>query len=271
MENIGFIGTGNMGKALIEGIVKRGIFSPNRVLGYDIITAKAENLAREFGIRASKSMEELMAESSTVVIAVKPQNMEETLLQMKAYLHGRPLIISIAAGITLEFIEGKLQRELPIIRAMPNTPALVLQGATALAKNRYASEEDMKKALSIFSAVGTAIEVDEKLMDAVTGLSGSGPAYFLLFLEALVDAGVLCGIPRNIAKELIIQTGLGTIEMVKNSKLHFGELKDMVTSPGGTTIYGLKIMDRAGLRGIVMEAVKRAVERASELQKNLKN
>ncbi|MEJ5300112.1 MAG: pyrroline-5-carboxylate reductase [Thermodesulforhabdaceae bacterium] len=266
-EIIGFIGTGNMGRALIEGIIKKGVFSSESIVAYDVIKEKVKELSELFGIRHCNSLEDLVATSNVIIIAVKPQNMEELLRDLKALIKGTPLIISIAAGITIKFLEERLPEGIPIVRVMPNTPALVLQGASALARNRHVTDDTMKLALDIFKSVGTALEVEEKLLNAVTGLSGSGPAYVLLFLEALTDAGVLMGIPRPMARELVISTVLGTAELAKQRDLHFAALKDMVTSPAGTTIHGLKVMEENGLRGIIMKAVERATERADELQK----
>ncbi len=264
---IGFIGTGNMGRALIEGILAKGIFKPSSVATYDVVKEKAQELAETFGVRVCESLKELVSLSRIIVIAVKPQNVSEVLQDIKHHIAENTLVVSIAAGISLKFLEDRLPERTPIVRVMPNTPALVLHGTSVLARNRHVSNEAMEKALDIFRAVGTAFEADEKLMDAVTGLSGSGPAYVLLFLEALTDAGVLMGIPRNLARELAISTLLGTAELARQRKVHFAELKDMVTSPAGTTIHGLKIMEEAGLRGIIMKAVERATERAGELQK----
>jgi pyrroline-5-carboxylate reductase len=266
-EIIGFIGTGNMGRALIEGILKKGVFPSESIAAYDVVKEKAKELKDLFGIRLCENLKDLVAISNVLIIAVKPQNMEELLQHLKTHITGKPLVISIAAGITIKFMEERLPEGTPIVRVMPNTPALVLQGASVLARNRHVNDDAMKLALDIFRAVGTAFEAEEKLLNAVTGLSGSGPAYVLLFLEALTDAGVLMGIPRQMARELVIATVLGTAELARQRNVHFAELKDMVTSPAGTTIHGLKVMEEGGLRGIIMKAVARATERAEELQK----
>ncbi len=266
-DRIGFVGTGNMGSALIRGVIESKTVQASHINGFDVIESQVDKLVGEFGINKCLSLKELVEKSDVIIIAVKPQNMAEVLDAMRSSLRPEQLIISIAAGISIDFIEKQLGFSMPIIRVMPNTPALVLQGASALAKNALVSEEQMKKAIKLFGAVGFACEVDEKLMDAVTGLSGSGPAYVLLFLEALTDAGVLAGLPRNLARDLVVQTAIGTLEMVtQKDNLHFAQLKDMVTSPGGTTIHALEIMEKKGLRGIIMEAIKRASDRSRELQ-----
>lgn len=266
-ETVGFIGVGNMGRALIMGILSGGIFNSGSIAACDVLKDRVEELARVHGIKPCGSLSELLSISDIVVLAVKPQNMDEVLRSMKELLYRRHLIISVAAGISIKFMEERLPAGSPIVRVMPNTPALVLRGTSVLSRNRHVTDEDMEKALTIFRAVGTAFEAEEKLMDAVTGLSGSGPAYVFLFLEALTDAGVLMGIPRPLARDLVISTVIGSAELARDRGLHFGELKDMVTSPAGTTIHGLKVMEEAGLRGIVMKAVERATERAKELQK----
>jgi pyrroline-5-carboxylate reductase len=176
-------------------------------------------------------------------------------------------VISIAAGIPLGTLAGALPLDLPIVRVMPNTPALVLQGASALSRGKGVTEGQMAQALRLFQAVGKALEVEEKWMDAVTGLSGSGPAYFLLLLEAMIDAGVLMGLPRPIARELVLQTARGTVEMALETGKHPAELKDMITSPGGTTIQGLCVLEERAVRGALMRAVEAATKRSQELGK----
>lgn len=266
-EIIGFIGVGNMGSALIEGIIMKGLFDRHSIVAYDVLKDKVKELVKKHEIRACESIGELLSISDIVLIAVKPQNMDEVLEEIRNNLSRKVLLISIAAGISIKFMEERLPEGTPVVRVMPNTPALILKGTSVLARNSHVSNEEMEKVINIFQAVGTAFEAEEKLMDAVTGLSGSGPAYVFLFLEALTDAGVLMGIPRHLARELVISTVIGSAELAREKKLHFAELKDMVTSPAGTTIHGLKVMEEAGLRGIIMKAIERATDRAAELQK----
>ncbi len=265
-DRVGFIGAGNMGSALIKGLIESKTLEPKNINAFDVIEEQTAGLEKEFGIHKCSSIKELSEKSDIIILAVKPQNMKEVLESLKPSLSGNQLIISIAAGISISFIQNTLGNSVPIVRVMPNTPALVLQSASALSRNPHVSDELMQKALELFSAVGFACEVEEKLMDAVTGLSGSGPAYVLLFLEALTDAGVLVGLPRNLARELVIQTAIGTLTMMKQKDMHPAQLKDMVTSPGGTTIHGLEVMEKNGFRGIIMEAIKAATIRSMELQ-----
>jgi pyrroline-5-carboxylate reductase len=264
---IGFIGGGNMGEALIRGLVTASLLKPQQILVYDVIEDRLKYLQQQYGVQLAPNSPTLAAGCQLIVLAVKPQIMDRALDAVHSSLDHQPLVISIAAGIPLATLEAGLPDNLPIIRVMPNTPALVQQGASALARGHYASDADMELALKLFRAVGKAVEVEEKWMDAVTGLSGSGPAFILLLLESLIDAGVLEGLPRATARELVIQTALGTATMLAQSEKHPGELKDMITSPGGTTIHGLQILEERGVRGALMAAVAAATRRSKELGK----
>jgi pyrroline-5-carboxylate reductase len=194
--------------------------------------------------------------------------MEAALKGIAASVDQTKTIISIAAGTTIAFVAGRLPAKARIIRVMPNTPALVLAGAAGIAKGEYATAQDLQIAEAIFSAMGKAVVVEEKHLDAVTGLSGSGPAYVFLFIEALADGGVKMGLPRDVATLLAAQTVLGAAKMLLEGGRHPAELKDLVASPGGTTIAGLHALERGGLRGIVMEAVEAATSRSKELGKH---
>jgi len=266
-EKVGFIGVGNMGSALVKGLVEAKTIDSDGIGVFDVVSAKAKELTEKFGVRPFNTISELIGFSDIILIAVKPQNITEVLDELRGALKSDQLIISIAAGISIEFIEERLGSKVPIVRVMPNTPALIGEGASALSRNDRVDDATMEKALTLFRSVGIAVEVDEKLMDAITGLSGSGPAYVMLFLEALTDAGVFVGLPRDVARTLVLQTILGSVRMVLETENHFAQLKDMVTSPGGTTIYGLKALEEAGFRSAVIEAVKRATDRSNELQK----
>lgn len=262
---IGFIGGGNMGEALVRGLIHAGIVPPDQLTVYDVLQDRTAHLTRTYGIRAAVGLGECVLSSDSVVVAVKPQNVPEVLEELgRSALH-RPLVISIAAGVPIAVLEAALPEGTPVVRVMPNTPALVLAGASALARGRFADDTHMETALRVFRAVGVAHEVPEKLLDAVTGLTGSGPAYVLCFLEALIDGGVLMGLPRPVAADLVVQTVLGTALMVQQTGKHPAALKDMVTSPGGTTIHGLEVLESHGFRGAVMGAVRAATERSAAL------
>jgi pyrroline-5-carboxylate reductase len=267
-DTIGFLGGGNMGEALIKGLLSASLLTPGSIHVFDTVPARMEHLASLYSVRAASGIGDLAEKSAVIVLAVKPQVMPEVLKQLREYTDARRhLVVSIAAGIPLSALMAGLPDGVPIVRVMPNTPALVLKGASALSRGIAVSDGQMKLCFAIFQAVGTAVEVDEKWMDAVTGLSGSGPAYVLLAIEALTDGGVLMGIPRNIARELAVQTFLGTAAMVAETGKHPAELKDMITSPGGTTITGLKILEKKSVRGAFMKAVEAAALRSKELGK----
>lgn len=254
-----------MGEALIKGLLNASILPPEQILVHDVSRSRMKYLNDRYRITLCKTLQEVSQKSEVLLLAVKPQNMDSVLEDMAAHLQHTPLIISIAAGVTLQRISKSLPPEIPVIRVMPNTPALVQQGASALARGEHVKDEHMNFALGIFNAVGKALLVEEKWMDAVTGLSGSGPAYVLLLIESLVDAGVLMGLPRNISRELVLQTFLGTVQMVEETEKHPAELKDLITSPAGTTIEGLKVLEEWGVRGALMEAVRAATLRSQEL------
>lgn len=266
-KTVGFVGGGNMGEALIRGLISAAVLQPAQILVYDVLAPRMHHLHSRYSVRPASSTAQLAAESHILILAVKPQVMPQVLQELRPHAVHMPLVISIAAGVSLETLSASLPEGSPIIRVMPNTPALVLEGASALSRGRHVSAEQMDQAMALFRAVGSAVEVEEKWMDAVTGLSGSGPAYFLLLMEGMIDAGVLMGLPRQVARDLVVQTALGSARMVQETGKHPAELKDMITSPGGTTIRGLSVLEAAGIRGSLMEAVEAATLRSRELGK----
>ena len=264
-EALGFLGGGNMGEALIKGLLNTSIVPPHKILVFDVSNERLNYLKKMYQITPCATLEEMVSPCGTIIIAVKPQTMEPVLKQLGTCKNMRALVISIAAGFSLERLAGSLPEKTPVIRVMPNTPALVQEGTSALARGENVSEQQMDFALKIFNSVGKAIIVEEKWMDAVTGLSGSGPAYVLMLMESLMDAGVLEGLPRQVSRELVLQTFLGTAHMVLETGKHPAELKDLITSPGGTTIEGLKVLEERGTRGALMQAVRAATLRSREL------
>ncbi|MFH0810460.1 MAG: pyrroline-5-carboxylate reductase [Pseudomonadota bacterium] len=268
-KKIGFIGTGNMGAALIRGLIQSRLLAAQDILVEDILVHdavpdKAEQLRAAHGVVLAPSNRDLANKAQVVMLCVKPQAVDGVLDEIEDMPRDH-LVISICAGITLEYLETRLPMR-PIVRVMPNTPALVLEAASALAKGMHATAEHLVIARALFDAVGRAVVVDESLMDAVTGLSGSGPAYIFTIIEALTDAGVNLGLPRPQAQELAAQTVLGSAKMVLEGVAPSpAELRAMVASPGGTTIRGLQIMERAGIRGIIMDTVEAAAKRSRKL------
>ncbi|MCI5147256.1 MAG: pyrroline-5-carboxylate reductase [Candidatus Electrothrix sp. AR3] len=264
IESIGMVGGGQMGEALIRGMIESGLVAADSILVAEPAATRREYLETTYQIQGTSDPAQL-AESKVIILAVKPQIMEPVLAQYQAHLTANQLIISIAAGVTISQIEQGIGTDKKIIRVMPNTPALVLAGASALSGNTNATQEDMKLGQEIFSAVGTCVEVPENLLDAVTGLSGSGPGYVFTFLEAMIDGGVLAGLPRPIAEQLALQTLYGSAQLALESGEPAAVLKAKVTSPGGTTITGLQVMEQAGLRGTMMATVQAAAERSKAL------
>jgi len=265
-KRIGFIGCGAMGRALAGGLVSAGI-ETSVLSGADIAPENRASFERELGIQIAEDNAALVAKSDVVVLAVKPGAVAGVLRELPGGADlARPLWISIAAGIPMASLEATLPASARVIRAMPNTPALVGAGATAYCANTAAGDDDLAAAAALFAAVGHAWRAPaETLLDAVTGLSGSGPAYVFLILEALADAGVRVGLPREAASQLAVQTVYGAARLVLESGQHPAALKDQVTSPGGTTIAGLERLEAGGVRAAIYEAVASATARSREL------
>jgi pyrroline-5-carboxylate reductase len=262
---IGFLGAGKMATALAKGVIEAGWVKASQVRASDPSEGARAAFARETGAKCGVSNVEVVAAARVVVLAVKPGNVADLLEEISADFTADHLLISIAAGVPIAKLESGLGGEARVIRVMPNTPALVGLSASGFAAGKHARAEDAALARKLFSSVGLAFELKEGLLDAVTGLSGSGPAYVYLMIEALSDGGVAAGLPREAATKLAAQTVLGAAKMVLETGLHPGELKDMVTSPGGTTIEGLHALEKAGVRGALMDAVRAAAEKSRKL------
>lgn len=262
---IGFIGGGQMGEALIKGMIQSQLVTSDQIMVAEPAAPRQEYLTATYNIRVDDTPTPLWTECDIIILAVKPQIMGKVLTDSTTVISNTPLIISIAAGIPLSFLDEKTGRQCRIIRVMPNTPALVLEAASAISPGPRATEEDLVTAVTIFNAIGTTVVLDESYLDAVTGLSGSGPAYVFSFIEALIDAGLKVGLPRQTAETLVLQTILGSVKLAITSKDHPAQLRASVTSPGGTTIAGLHELETAGFRGIIMNAVEAAATRSKEL------
>ncbi len=262
---IGFLGGGRMAEALIRGIIKAGLFEAEQIVAVDLAEERRQLLADEFKVSTSAEAS-VLADCGIVILAVKPQVVNPILQSQRQYFKKDQLVISIAAGISLAALEASLAGcGCKVVRVMPNTPALVMEGASALCRGSLASDEDLETARRIFDAVGKSVLLSEAEMDAVTGLSGSGPAYVFSFIEAMIDGGVKVGLSRQVAETLTLQTVLGATKLAISTGEHPANLRAMVTSPGGTTIAGLHEMEKAGFQGIIMDAVEAATERSKEL------
>lgn len=264
-HTVGFIGAGNMAEAMIGGLVRGNHVRPERITASDPRKERLDELHKSLGIEASTNNRDIAQRCSLVVLSVKPQIMDKILREVGDQMKPGTLVVSIAAGVDTSTIEESLPEGVRVVRAMPNTPAMVGAGATAISAGKHATQEDMATAKALFDAVGITVELDESHLDAVTGLSGSGPAYIFLILEALADAGVKVGLSRRNAQRLAAQTVMGSAKMLLETDEHPGKLKDMVTSPGGTAIAGLHTLEQGGLRTTLINAVETATKRAQEL------
>ncbi len=264
-KKIGFIGAGNMAEAMIKGLLQSGTSKPENIVASDVREDRLSFIHELFEVSVCERNPDVVKRADLVVLAVKPQIMEHVLVELTDGLDMSKLIISIAAGISLATIESHLKRDLRLIRVMPNIAALVLESATAICAGRHASSEDLKLAKAIFDSIGKTVIIEEGLMDAITGLSGSGPAYLFLIIDAMADAGVKVGLSRDNALTLSAQTVLGAAKLLIETGEHPGRLKDLVTSPGGTAIAGLHTLEEGGLRTTLINAVEMATRRSREL------
>jgi len=261
---IGFIGTGNMAEALIRGLLHAGVAEPGQIVGSEPRPERCREITDKYQVRTTTDNLEVARQAAILVLSIKPQLMARVLDEIGPHIQSHALVISIAAGIPLSAIESKLPQA-RVVRTMPNTPALVGAGATAIAAGGHATAADLEAAKRIFDSVGIAVVLEESHLDAVTGLSGSGPAYLFLIIEALSDAGVKVGLSRYVAQALAAQTVLGSAKLLIDTNEHPGRLKDMVTSPGGTAIAGLHTLEEGGLRTTLINAVEAATKRSREL------
>lgn len=264
----GLIGGGVMGEALLSRLIAQKIYQPSEVLVSEPQQQRRSFLEQQYGVAMTVDNRVVALNASVLLLAVKPQVFEAIARDLadavKELAGSPPLIISILAGVSIDQLQAAFP-QLPVIRAMPNTPATVGAGITAISSGSHTDDSHQKIAQQLFSAVGEVVEVPETLMDAVTGLSGSGPAYVAMMVEALSDGGVAAGLPRLIATKLALQTVRGTVQLLQETGMHPAELKDRVTSPGGTTISGIAELERAGFRSALIEAVRAASERSKEL------
>jgi pyrroline-5-carboxylate reductase len=264
---IAILGAGNMGSALMKGIINAKLTPPNKIIACDVNPLKLQALESEWNVRTTTDIKKAVRESDILLLCVKPQTLSQVLEVMKESIRPHHLVISIVAGMRIEFIQQMLGTKIGIVRTMPNIAATVDEGAAAVAFGNHVSSEQQKIATSIFEAVGEVVVVTEDQLDAVTGLSGSGPAYIYMVIEALIDGGVKMGLSRDISTKLAIQTVLGSAKLAKLSGLHPAILRDQVTTPGGTTINAIHELESHGIRSMLIDAVATATHRSEELSK----
>ena len=264
-KKIGFIGCGNMASAMIGGILSAGALKPEEIIASNHTAPKLEKAKEQFGIETTPDNHVVAAQSEIVVIAVKPQFYGKVIEEISDDVPDASVVVSLAPGKKLEKLQDMFGRDLKLIRAMPNTPALVREGMTAICSGRLVTEEEIGRVSRLFSAFGKTEIVDETMMDAVGAVSGCSPAYVYMFIEAMADAAVMGGIPREKAYTFAAQSVLGSAKMMLETGKHPGELKDMVCSPAGTTIEGVAALERAGFRGTVIEALRVCMEKSSSM------
>ncbi|WP_461204826.1 pyrroline-5-carboxylate reductase [Clostridium sp. DL1XJH146] len=267
MNKLGFIGCGNMGKAMIGGIINSGQLKPEEIIVSDLNEASLKAANEELGINTTTDSAALAETSEIIIVAVKPNISGIVLKQIKDKIQPSTLVVSIAAGISINFIENILGDDKKIIRTMPNTPALVNEGMTAICPNKNISDEEKDLIVNIFSGFGKAKVVGEYLIDSVIGVSGSSPAYVFMFIEAMADAAVMAGMPRADAYTFAAQAVYGSAKMVLETGMHPGALKDMVCSPGGTTINAVKELEKTGFRSSVIESVTACIKKSKDMSK----
>ena len=268
-RSIAILGAGNMGSALMKGIINAKLTTPKKIIACDINRTKLQALSAEWKVRSTTDLKEAVQVSDILLLCVKPQVLQSALKVIKESIRSNHLLISIVAGVRIAFIQQILKAKIGIVRTMPNIASTIGEGAAALAFNEHVSLEQQNIAKSIFDAVGEVVVVTEDQLDAVTGLSGSGPAYIFMVIEALIDGGVKMGLTRDVATKLAVQTVLGSAKLAKISGVHPAILRDQVATPGGTTINAIHELESHGLRAMLINAVVTATKRSEELSKNL--
>jgi pyrroline-5-carboxylate reductase len=262
---IAILGAGKMGEALVAGLLGSGWRGAEQIVAADRRPERLEEVARRYGIRTTDVNAEAVRGAEIVVVAVKPQDMDALLEEIGGLLTAEQTVLSIAAAIPTARIERHVSAGVPVVRAMPNTPATVHEGMAGIAPGAHAGEEHLRKAEELLAHVGRTVRVSEPYLDAVTAVSGSGPAYFALLAESMIEAGILLGLSREISTELVVQTMLGTAKLLRDGKMHPVELREAVTSPGGTTIAAIRELEQAGVRAAFLNAIQAAMQRAKEL------
>ena len=264
-RKIAILGAGRIGEALLSGLISSGWRKPEEIAATSRRPERVEELREKFGVAATTSNPEAVSGAAVVVISVKPQDLDALLGEVGGLIAANQTVLTIAAAIPTATIERRLGASVPVVRAMPNTPSTVHEGIAGLAPGAHAEEEHLALAEEVLSHLGAVVRVPEAMMDAVTAVSGSGPAYFALLAEAMIEAGILLGLPRETSTQLVVQTMLGTAKQLRDDKMHPVELREMVTSPGGTTIAAIHELEQAGVRAAFLNAIQAAMRRAKEL------
>jgi pyrroline-5-carboxylate reductase len=262
------LGAGKAGEALIAGVLSSGWREPGELVATARHQERLDDLAARYSIRTSLSNIEAVQGASVVVIAVKPQDIDALLAEIGGTIGPDQTVVSIAAAIPTARIEGHLSAHVPVVRVMPNTPMTVHEGMAGLAPGSHAEEEHLAQAEEVLGSVGRSVRVDEDYMDAITAVSGSGPAYFALLAESMIEAGILLGLSREVSTDLVVQTMLGTAKLLRDQKMHPVELREAVTSPGGTTIAAIRELEQAGVRAAFLNAIQAAMQRSKELARD---
>ena len=263
-KKIGFIGAGNMAEALMKGIISTGLYTADEIVASEVYAPRRKYIADTLNVEVHEDNESVVKNAKFIVLSVKPQQVKEVLAPLRGLLTQGHLIMSIAAGVTLASLESNVPA-CRFVRVMPNQPCMVLASASAFARGSRATADDCATVDRVLKAVGVSYEVDEKLLDAVTGLSGSGPAYAYMMIDALADGGVLMGLSREVSTILAAQTLFGAAKTILETKEQPGKMKDIICSPGGTTIEAVKVLEKGGFRSCLINAVEAAAKRSKEL------
>ena len=265
MAKLAVLGAGKMGEALIAGLVASGWRKPEDIVATARTSERLDALAASYSVRTTTSNPEAVGDAEVVILAVKPQDAEALLADVSPHLDDSHTLLSVVAAISTAFIEARIQAPVPVVRAMPNTPSIVHEGMAGIAGGRHATEHHIGLAREVLTHVGRVVVVPESYLDAVTAISGSGPAYFALLAEAMIEAGILLGLAREMSTELVVQTMLGSAKLLRDEHMHPVELREMVTSPGGTTIRAIRVLEQSGVRAAFLNAIQAAMERSQEL------
>lgn len=265
MAKLAVLGGGKMGQALVGGLLGSGWRKAEDVVVTARRPERLDELASAYGVQTSTDNTAAVAGAQLIVIAVKPQDIEPLLSEISSHVTPDQTVLSFVAAISTSFIESRLEYDVPVVRAMPNTPSIVHEGMAGIAAGRFSTEENLSLAREVLNQVGRVVTVDEEYLDAVTAISGSGPAYFALLAEAMIEAGILLGLSREISTDLVVQTMLGSAKMLRDEHMHPVELREMVTSPGGTTTRAIRVLEQSGVRAAFLNAIQAAMERSQEL------